>query len=500
MIKVLLRNSVSNVTVLFIRVMIAFIMTPIIVRSLGNYNYGIWDIVMAIIGYMGILDIGIQPAITKYVAQYNALGNKKKLNSIYSSSLPLMASVGVICFLVFCALALIAPDRIEQNVTNGTRYVLFFIIIGIQTLITFPGYIFQCFHFGFQRYHICNFVSIVTMLFGNTILFFILQKGGGLLSLVTITASMAYVRSISYWILLRLDKFGGFRFFMQYFSWETLKELANFGFKILIGGVAGRISFYLDSILIGGFLGPTMVTFYAIPRNFVNTIFNVVPAITQSFMPFFSELDSLNQRTMAEQVYLVASRYVLGLAFLLAIELYFVGIPFLRIWIGPEYAERGRLVLYFLLFAKLYTVSPFQARYLTAIGRHIIYVKFGWYMTIANIGLSVIFLRFWGIAGVALGALTSFVIFYPFIFRAACKYLGVSIGAYLKKVLVPQLFPSIILIVSLWILSSAFLLNSYYTILLIGGLSSLLYVIAFFLFAVSQDERKVVITKMHSII
>lgn len=500
MIKALLTNSISNVTVLFIRIGVTFIMTPLIVRALGNYDYGIWEIVIAITGYMGILDIGLQPAITKYVAQYNARANKKKLNSIYSSSLPLMAIAGFVCFIIFSVLALIAPDRIEQSVTNGTRYMLFFFILAIQVLIIFPGYVFQSFHHGFQRYHICNLVSIVTILLGNTILFLLLRKDGGLLSLVTITASMAYVRYTTYWLLLRHRNFGGFRLRIENFCWDTLKELATFGFKILIGGIATRISSQMDSLLIGWFLGPAMVTFYAIPRNLVNTAFNVVPAITQSFMPFFSTLDSRNQSATTKQVYIVASRYVLGLVFLLGIQLYFLGIPFLTRWIGPEYARQGRFVLYYLLFTKLYSISPFQFRYLTAIGRQMVFVKFGWYMTLLNVTLSLIFVRFWGIEGVALGTLIPVVIFYPFVFHTACKHIGVSVGSYSQKVLVPQVFPSMILLASLWILSSTFLLDNYFAILLIGTLSSILYIIMFSFFVVSQDERKFVIEKTCSIV
>jgi len=490
----------SNVTVFFISFVITFIMAPLIVRGLGNYDYGIWEIVIAIIGYMGILDIGIQPAIIKYVAQNNALADKKKLNGIYSSSLPLMVFVGVVCFIIFSALALIGPDRIEQNVTNGARYSLFFFILGTQMLIMFPGYVFKCFHQGYQRYHMCNLVHIVTILIGNIILFFLLRRGGGLLSFVTLTASMAYVNCAVYWLLLRCRKFGGFRLRKDDFCWNTLKELTTFGFKILLGGIAERISFYIDTILIGGFLGPVMVTFYAIPRNLVRKVFAVVPAITQSFMPVFSDLDARNQKIEAEQLFLSASRYVLCLVFLFGIELYFLGIPFLTRWIGAEYAQKGRFVLYFLLFARLYAVSPFQARYLTAIGRQMVFVKFGWYEALANIPLSLIFLKFWGIEGIALGTMASTVIFFPFQFRVSCKYLGVTAGRYLQKVLVPQIFPTIILLASLWILSSTFLLNNYFAILLSGTFSSLLYIILFIFFAVPSEERIFVSKKIKSYI
>jgi O-antigen/teichoic acid export membrane protein len=475
-------------------------MTPIIVRALGNYDYGIWEIVLAIIGYMGILDFGLQPAITKYVAQYNAIENKAKLNEIYCSSLPLMASGGMLCFIVFLTIGLLSQTRIEQNVTHETRYMLFFFILGVQLLIVFPGYVFQSFHHGFQRYHLCNLVSIATITGGNALLYVLMKKGGGLLTLVSMTASMAYVRYLAYWVLLRRKRFGGYRFRRDHFCWDTVRELASFGMKIVAGGIAARISSYIDTVLIGMFLGPVMVTFYAIPRNLVQIAFNIVPAVTQSFMPLFSDLNARSQKTDTEEVYLIASRYMLAIIVLFGIQLYFLGVPFLARWIGAEYAEKGRIVLYVLLFAKLFAVSPFQARYLTATGRQMVFVKFAWIMTVANAGLSLVLLQFIGIEGVAIGATASVVIVYPFVFRISCRYIGVTVPLYLKNVVLPLILPSISLVGALWGLSSVILTQDYLGMFTTAALSSMLFALTYFLFGVPETERAVLVRKVQGCI
>ena len=70
--KRLLTNTFSNVSVLVIKLGITFLLTPVIVRSLGNYDYGIWEIIGSVLGYMGMLDLGLQPTISRFAARYNA--------------------------------------------------------------------------------------------------------------------------------------------------------------------------------------------------------------------------------------------------------------------------------------------------------------------------------------------------------------------------------------------------------------------------------------------
>ena len=53
--KKLLLNSLSGTSFYLINIVVAFIMSPVIIRALGNRDYGLWELVMSVIGYMGLL-------------------------------------------------------------------------------------------------------------------------------------------------------------------------------------------------------------------------------------------------------------------------------------------------------------------------------------------------------------------------------------------------------------------------------------------------------------
>ena len=64
MLRVLIRNIVSNWVGFSVQVAVAFFLTPFILHSLGDTRYGIWSLVIGLTGYYGLLDPpGSAPAL-----------------------------------------------------------------------------------------------------------------------------------------------------------------------------------------------------------------------------------------------------------------------------------------------------------------------------------------------------------------------------------------------------------------------------------------------------
>lgn len=77
--KRLLTNSSSNLLVMFLKIAITLVMTPIFVHNLGAYDYGVWEITLSVIGYMGILDLGMLPTMARFAAHHRARAEEEQL-------------------------------------------------------------------------------------------------------------------------------------------------------------------------------------------------------------------------------------------------------------------------------------------------------------------------------------------------------------------------------------------------------------------------------------
>ncbi len=286
MMKNILQNSISNVSVLILKLCITFIMAPIIVRALGNHDYGIWEIVISIVGYMGLLQFGLQPAIVRYVARYSTLKDRKGLNEIYSTALIFMGIVGAVSAMALMIWALVGADMLAENPGSASRYSVFLMVIATQVFVQFPGSLFMSVHHGFQRYNLTNLFTGINSIIFSAIMFMLLTRGYGLLSLALVNTIGIGSKYAIYGYLLRLGKYGGFIFRIRDVSMDAFKELFSFGAKSFVLGISSRISSSTDSIVIGSILGPVFVTFYMIPVNLVRHASSLISTITLNFMPF----------------------------------------------------------------------------------------------------------------------------------------------------------------------------------------------------------------------
>ena len=497
MVRRIVQNSVSNVTVLFVKATLTFIMAPIIVRALGNYDYGIWEIIIGVIGYMGLLDLGLRPAITRYVSRYHAIEDEDKLRRIYSTSLLSMGVTGLMAFLCLALWALITPEMLAKQGEDSIKYAFLLIIIGTQVLITFPGYVLESMLEGFQKYTLKNNITLITTLIGVSVLYFLLQRGYGLLTLALVNTIGMSVKFSIYWIFLKSSMYGAFRFKIHDISWVSLKELLNFGSKNLVQSIASTITHRSSPIIIAVFLSPVSVTFYMIPANFILHIRNLLWSMTQSFMPLFSELDARGDQVKLSRLLTVASRYVIGIICPFLLGVWFLGVPFLARWMGPEYAENGRWVLYILTASYgLGMLNPFHNRFLTGIGRQGILSIIKSMMALIYLMLSLMLVKGLGKEGVALSVLIPVVMLEPVILYYTCKHAGITILKYAREVLGPLIIPNGLLILSLWFLSSASLLNSYTSIFGIALISFIIYIVAFSFLGIHADEQRFVLSKV----
>ena len=73
-------NAIANLVRYGVYLGVSFLLTPFLVKKLGAQNYGLWVLVLSMLGYGGLLELGIQTAVVKLVAQLRAPGKERELH------------------------------------------------------------------------------------------------------------------------------------------------------------------------------------------------------------------------------------------------------------------------------------------------------------------------------------------------------------------------------------------------------------------------------------
>jgi O-antigen/teichoic acid export membrane protein len=473
-----------------VKIVITFIMTPIIVHNLGKYDYGLWEMLGAALGYMGMLDIGLKPTTSRFAAKHLAEKDRASLMRVYSSGIFFACSIGVFLCCVFFLWAWLFPEILAQEGAPASRYAALLVIVGIQLVFRFPGFVAESFLEGFQKYYLKNNITILNSIAGASILYAFITPENGLVLLAFVNTVGLSVKYVVFGILLTRENQQSLKPDFRDFDRKTLRVLLGFGSKSLIQGASSRIETSTDSLVIGLFLSPAVVPFYTIPANLVRYVQTLGHTLTHAFMPVFSGMNASAEHEMMRHVYIVGSKYVVGIIVPIAAGIILVGGPFIGVWIGPEFREKGDLIIFLLVvFIVVPMLNPFASRYLTAIDRHGVFARLSPLSALLNLGLSLALVKPMGIVGVALASTIPVFIFIPYYLHYVCRYLEMSVQHYARESIAPCLLPTVLMSLAVAALRFKWGLDSYAMILAAVLSGAVIYTVLFWLLSLRNEER-----------
>src|SRR5947208_15204097 len=102
--RVLGRNTLYNVFGQGLPLLVGLAAIPVTVRSLGDARFGLLGLAWAILGYVGVLDLGLGRATTKFVAEYLAAGDTERLRRVATLAVASQTGMGVIGGALFALL------------------------------------------------------------------------------------------------------------------------------------------------------------------------------------------------------------------------------------------------------------------------------------------------------------------------------------------------------------------------------------------------------------
>src|SRR5580698_9483831 len=120
------RNVLSNWGAYVLAMAVNFFVSPYVVHHLGDTGYGVWTVILSLTGYLGLLDLGVRGAVTRYVAKFHTQGDHDKASNLASSAMVIFATAGLIAMLASITFAAVIVDRMKIPVAylGAARIVL----------------------------------------------------------------------------------------------------------------------------------------------------------------------------------------------------------------------------------------------------------------------------------------------------------------------------------------------------------------------------------------
>jgi O-antigen/teichoic acid export membrane protein len=491
-----LMGSVLRVTSLVATTLVALFLMPFLVHRLGDKAYGYWTLIGAVLGYYGILDLGIGSAVQYQVAKALGDRNPDTANRIISTAFHIFAAVGIFIFLSTVVLAAFARTFITNNSdVHIFRAVL--VTVGIGFALGFPGRAFVGALSAHLRLDLCAAVSILVLIIRTTLIVVVIGRGGGIISLAVIALLTDILTYTCYYLLLRTVQ-ANLRISPALASFHSVKELFHYSWYSLIIQLSDQLRFSIDGWMVGIFVGVSAVTHYAIGSRLSQAFMALLIAILGILSPWFSQLWGSSDLDAIRRVFVLGTRAAATISTIIACTLIFYGRPFIAVWMGTAYLD-AYWPLVLLVSAIFIDVSQQPSvSYLYGVSRHRFLAFLTLAEAVANVGLSIFWARKYGLFGVALGTLVPIAVAKVFIQPGyVCRHLQLSLKTYYLDLLGRSIVPTALSSFLLWVFVFRKLTSSnVVTICAMMVLQALMVAAVAFVFAFNKNDKNMLLGKI----
>lgn len=338
--KSIVRNVVYGSLTWVLPLGLNLVATPVIVRSLGNNDYGIYALILGFIGYSFTFNFG--RAITKYIAEYRSSGDERKIRDVISASFFISVTVGLCGVLLIGLLSgwlvrdVFGIDVEAQNRTIDAMYIA-------SGVIFFWGLsqVFSSVLQGIQRFDVYSKIYTGTtfaLISGNLALAY---AGFDLRALLAWNLVVLLLSSIVFAIAAKklLPEFGIHFKFERDTLWLVLRYSAGtLGYQIL-----ANILVLFERGWITQRLGTENLTFYVVPLMLGIYLHGFIASLVLVVFPLASELKDDREKLL--KLYQKATKVISFLVVFIVTSVVVQGSTFLNLWMGEEFSRQSSTLL-----------------------------------------------------------------------------------------------------------------------------------------------------------
>lgn len=452
----LARNSAANVARLGFTSLIAIFLPAYLTHRLPVEIYGAWVLILQLAAYVGYLDFGVQTAVSKYIAEYEAKGDVVGCGRCASAGLFIMVAAGIIGVLLTFGLAWGVPElfrKMPASLYRDVRISLMF--VGVSLSINLVASVFSAIFLGLQRYDIPMITTVVgKLLYGIALVLSVyfhtsLTVMGAAVAGANLVAALLQVVA---WKKLagqvRVSLFGVDR--------RMLKQMLAYCVVLSIWSVCMLLISGIDLAIVGHY-DFAQVAFYSIATSPTTFLLMLVGAVLGPLLPASSALSTERSAQQMGELLLRATRYATVILLAIGLPMMAWGYLLLRIWVGPNYAVNSVQYLRILVLANIirHLCAPYSTM-VVATARQNVATAAAITEAVVNLVASIWLARNYGAMGVAAGTLVGSFTGVAMHFAISMHYtrnIDVSrINLFIKGILRPatMAIPSVLLLPHWW--------------------------------------------------
>jgi O-antigen/teichoic acid export membrane protein len=467
---------------------VSFLLMPFVVRSLGDRLFGLWSLVGTLVGYYGLLDLGLASAVNRHMA--SAFGSKdgQEANRVFNTALRLYLGIGTLVLAVTLVIATVAASAVPDP-GDASLLGKVIVVLGTSLAFGFPVRVFVGALNADLRFDLTAGLDLLTLFLRAVLTVSVLLAGYKVLALAWVTLLSGLPAGVLAVYLARRT-LPTLRVSRTFWSRPTARTLFSYSSYAFLAQVADMLRFRVDGFVLAAFLGLGSVTHFSIAGSLVQYFIQLLGAATGVFSSVFSRQDGARDVDAMRRTFLFASKVSVMVSTFVAFGLLAWGRQFIQRWMGTAYLDAYPVLTVLTLGA---TVALWQAPsvgLLFGVSRHKFFALANSVEGLANLALSILLVQRYGMLGVAYGTVIPMAAMKLLIQPVyVCHVSGVPYGSYVRRMARTAGASLLCLAVPAWV-SLRFAAPEYGVLLATAGTCAVLYGAPLWFCAFTREEAK----------
>lgn len=469
---------------------ISILYTPIMLRILGQSEYGTYNLVASIVSYLGLLNLGLSGSYVRFYSRYKVKNEKEniaKLNGIFLYVFSLLGIVTIIAgvYLVH-NLDFILGIKLTVKELNISKKLMIIMVLNMALLL--PTNIFTSYITVKEQFIFMKTLQLLKMIANPMIILPILLLGYGSVGMVMVTTliniSVMIVNIVYCFRKLKI------KFMFRNLNFKLMKEIFVFSSFIFFHMIMDQLLWNVDKFILGRFRGTTAVAMYGVAAQLNMYYLSLATAISNVFDPKINKIvASSNDNKILTELLIRVGRLQFIVVSVVLMGLIFFGHPFIIKWAGQNYSDSYLITLMLIIPVTLpliqnLTITIQRAKNMQKIPSLITFI-----VGILNLIISIPLAKKYGGLGSATGTAIALIIGNLFILNLYYHYkMGLNMKQFWKEIF--KIFPALIPNFIFGIIIVKFVdLYNIYNFLVFGGFFVIIYFVSMWCIGMNESEK-----------
>ena len=316
--KLVIKNAIANLVRGASFALVSVLLPFFLARFMASDEYSLWVLVLQIASYVGLLDLGVQTAVVRFVAHERAIhedtsrvdadiGDGPRARSVLRVALVWLATMGGIGVAVISAIAMLLPKVFPKvpapRIAEGR---LALVVLAASLAVSLPGSVFAAWFVGRQRNAVPALLTALPRAIAVLLAVLAARNGAGLVAMAALIGAGNALTSVLLAVAFR--RAGGRVATRNERIAGTARTLFAFSWVLTVWTVAMLIVQGLDTTLVGWF-DFKRVGAYGFAAGVVTLISGVMANLFTVLVAPAAQLAAAKDRVALQHLVLAATRW-----------------------------------------------------------------------------------------------------------------------------------------------------------------------------------------------